>query len=280
MSIKEDLKKLAEASQMDYFGVSPVERLANLPEGHRPTDLLPNAKSVLVMGMKIPAGAITAHKQAFSGARNHIFSYTIFGYNKVNDKLNIAAFRAVNFLEKTYKQISFPIPSSQPRDEYLYMGSMSNRYAAVCAGLGEFTWSGFVATPKDGPRVRWVSVITEAEVEPDNLYSGSKLCDHTKCNICVEVCPVSALSKDQAVEVKIGNYHTEYSLRQKPLCRCATTGLVKGTPGRLQADIPAQMNTMDDWFGLNKKDNPWQRMEFNHGNYCHRCMIECPIGVE
>lgn len=279
MNIKVELKKLAEANDIEYFGVSPVERLANLPEGHRPTDLLPGAKSVIVLGKKIPQGAITAHKQSFAGERHQYFSYTIYGYLKVNDMLNNAAFNVVRYIEKNYKRIAYPIPSSQPRDEYLYMGAMSNRYAAVCAGLGELTWSGFVATPKDGPRVRWVSVITDAEIEPDNLYSGSKLCDHTKCNLCVEICPVGALSKDQAVEVKIGDFHTSYSLRQKPLCRCATTGLVKGTPGRLQADIPVQMNSMEDWYEMNKKDNPWQRMEFNHSNYCHRCMIECPIGT-
>ncbi|WP_206811568.1 hypothetical protein [Paradesulfitobacterium ferrireducens] len=279
MGIKEELQKLAEANEMEYFGVSPAERLTNLPEGHRPTDLLPGAKSVIVLGKKIPQGAITAHKQAFAGERHQYFSYTIYGYLKVNDMLNNAAFRVVRYIEKNYKRVAYPIPSSQPRDEYLYMGAMSNRYAAVCAGLGEFTWSGFVATPKDGPRVRWVSVITDAEIEPDSLYTGSKLCDHTKCNLCVEICPVGALSEDQAVEVQIGDFRTSYSLRQKALCRCATTGLVKGTPGRLQADIPAQMKSMDDWFEMNKKDDPWQRMEFNHGNYCHRCMIECPIGT-
>ncbi|MEI7430485.1 MAG: hypothetical protein WCL27_08505 [Betaproteobacteria bacterium] len=280
MQIKDKLRSLANEHGVDYFGVSPVDRFTNLPKGHRPNDLLPKAKSVIVLGSRIPEAAIRAHNQAFEGARHHYFSYTVYGYRKVNDNLDTAALKLVRHIENNYKHIAYPIPSSEPRDEYLYMSAMSNRYAAVCAGLGEFGWSGFVVTPKDGPRVRWVSLITELELEPDPLYEGPKLCDHSRCNVCVEICPVGALSEKQGVDVKIGEYCSSYSLRDKPRCRCAITGLVKGTPGRLQADLPETMNTMDDWYQFNKKDDPWQRMEFNHGNYCHRCMIKCPIGLE
>jgi epoxyqueuosine reductase len=228
--------------------------------------------------MAIPEGAIQGNRKAYEGLRHAIFTYVVYGYNKINDQLDWAALQAIFHLEKKHKQKAYGIPASKPRDEKLFMGAMSNRYAAVCAGLGEFGWSGFVLTPQDGPRVRWISVITEASMEPDPLYMGPKLCDPGKCHICVEACPAGALSRDKGVEVQIQDYRTFYSLRQKPLCRCATDGLVKGTPGRLQADIPAKMETMDDWLGLSRKDSPWQRMEITHGNYCHRCMVMCPAG--
>lgn len=279
MSIKEELINLSKKLHLNYFGVAPVERFANMPEGHRPNDLLPRAKSVIVLGIRIPNSAILAHKRVFEGGPRHqYFSYTRYGYKKINENLDEAAFRFVDYIESNFDCIAYPIPASEPRNEQIQMAAMSNRYAAVCAGLGQFGWSGFVVTPKDGPRVRWISVITEADIESDPLYSGEKLCDPSKCNICVDVCPVGALSSDQAVDVKIGEYFDRYAKRNKPLCRCATTGLVKGTPGRLQADVPEKMDTMDDWYQLNKTDDPWQRMEFNHSNYCHRCMIMCPIG--
>ena len=66
---------------------------------------------------------------------------------------------------------------------------MSNRYAAACAGLGELVWNGFVATEKDGPRIMWVSVVTELELEEDPLYNGPQLCDHDKCGLCSKICP-------------------------------------------------------------------------------------------
>lgn len=174
------------------------------------------------------------------------------------------------------------MPSNGPHNEEDWMGTLSNCYAAMCAGLGEMTWSGHVATPEAGPRVMWVSIITTLELEPDPLYAGKKLCDHSRCNVCVEACPVFALSKTETVDVDVVDGKTFYGKRNKPLCRCAVKGLVKGTPGRLQNDIPHnnRMKNMEDWYQLTKKDDPWQRMEFNHGNYCLRCMTQCPIGMK
>ena len=151
MGLKQELQELALANGMKYFGVASVDRFANMPEGHRPGDLLPGAKSVLVMGMVIPDGAIKGNLRAFEGLRHAIFSYVVYGYNKINDQLDWAALQAIFHIEKKHKHTAYGIPASKPRDEELFMGAMSNRYAAVCAGLGEFGWSGFVLTPEDGP---------------------------------------------------------------------------------------------------------------------------------
>ncbi len=278
MKIKKKLVEIGLENSMDYCGFSSIDRFDNLPEGHRPAELLPGAKSVIVLGMRIPNGAIKANDRAYEGLRHAIFSYVNFGYNRVNDMLDYAALAVVRYLENKHKFKAYPIPAGGPRDEYLMMGAMSNRYAAVCAGLGEFGWSGFALTLQDGPRVRWVTVITQMEIEPDPLYSGPKLCKGSACRKCVDICPVGALSKDDAVSVKMGEYNSSYSMRNKPLCRCATKGLVKGTPGRLQAEVPSGLNTVEEWYELNKKDDPWQRMEISRGIYCHRCMTICPVG--
>ena len=156
MSLKQELQELAGSNYMKYFGVASVDRFANMPIGHRPNDLLPNAESVIVMGMVVPEGAIQGNIQAYSGIRQAIFSYVNYGYLKVNDALDYAALMAIFHLEKKYGVKAYGIPSSGPRDERVMMAAMSNRYAAICAGLGEFGWSGFVLTPEDGPRVRWV----------------------------------------------------------------------------------------------------------------------------
>ncbi len=278
MGVKEQLKELAFLQDMDYFGVAPVSRLVNLPAGHRPEDLLPAAKSVIVLGVKIPDGAIAAHKKAFADLRHAIYSYTVHGYNKLNDKLDLAAFKIVKYLEKQHGAVSYPIPSGVPRDEALLMGAMSNRYAAVCAGLGEFGWSGFVLTPDNGPRVRWVSVISALELPPDPLYQGEKLCFGEKCQKCVQVCPAAALSQNEATAVEIEEKKSCYAKRDKVKCRLATAGMVKGTPGRMQADVPESIADMAEWNAFSRKDSPWQRMEFSHANYCQRCMVECPAG--
>lgn len=280
MTAKELLRIRAQQCEMDYFGVAPVSRFQNLPEGHRPGDLLPGAQSVIVLGRRIPQGPLTAHEQAFEGKRIQILSFTMYCVNKMHNMLDYAALKVARKIEQDYGEVAMPTPAGEPHDEEAWQSVLSNRYAAYCAGLGELTWSGFVATPEAGPRVMWVSIITTMKLEADPIYHGEKLCDHNKCNACVEACPVFALSSKERVEVDTGDSHTAYGKRNKPLCRCAVKGLVKGTPGRLQNDIPhnCRMRNMEDWYQLTKKDDPWQRMEFNHGNYCLRCMTQCPIG--
>jgi len=276
MEIKQILQNLILKNDIDYLGISSLQRFKNAPEGHRPTDLLPSAKSVIVLGLKIPLGAIRGNDLAYRGIRHAIFSYVDFGYNRINEQLDFSALAVVRYIERNYHHIAYAVPAGWPRDEYLLMGAMSNRYAAVCAGLGEFGWSGLVLTSQDGPRVRFVSIITEMEIEPDPLYNGPKLCQG--CKKCVDICPVGALARDECVEVKINKCLSAYSLRNKPLCRSATAGLVRGTPGRLQADIPYSIKTMEEYYELSKKDDPWHRMELSRGNYCHRCMTVCPVG--
>ncbi len=280
MSIKDELRRFAIDNEMDYFGVAPVSRLQNLPEHYRPTDLYPEAKCVISMGMALSEGVVQAHNDAFAGQPRRIQVFTAFGYNKVNELLNIAALKMVRRIEKHYGGVALPMPSNEPHNEEDWMDTLSNRYVALCAGQGELTWSGHIATPKHGTRVRWVSVVTNLDLEPDELYHGEKLCRFPECRVCVDCCPAHALSDSESIHVKVDDFETDYAKRDKPKCRCAVNGLIKGTPGRTQLDMPEQMETMEDWFAFNKKGDHWDKSEFHHGNYCLRCMTQCPIGRE
>lgn len=274
MDIKNKLREIAFANHMDYFGVGSVDRWANAPEGHKPNDLLPTAKSVIVMGIRIPEGAIESNNRAFEGLRHGIFSYMIFGYNKLNETLDEAATQIANRLESEGHQ-TFQTPSSIPRDEYGMMGVLSNRHAAVCAGLAELGWNGLAMTPEAGPRVRWVPVVTDLEIEPDPLYNGPTLC--TKCMTCVNICPVQALSREESVEVTINGRSFPYSRLTRPRCRTGVTGLAKNTPGRLQAEIPKDVTKVEDWLEIAKTDNRWNQME-RYAAMCGRCLTQCPVG--
>ena len=58
IKLAEALKELAvERLDVDLFGVAPVDRLEGASEGRRPTDYLPNARSVVVAAIKIPDAA-------------------------------------------------------------------------------------------------------------------------------------------------------------------------------------------------------------------------------
>ncbi len=279
MSLRNELKEIAFENQLDFFGIGSVDRWAYAPVGRRPNDLLPEAKSVAVMGIKIPKAAIESNHRAYEdGLKHGIFSYMVFGYNKLNEVMDKTAMKVANHLEKKAGSKALLIPASAPRDEYLMMGMMSNRHSAVCAGLAEFGWNGLALTPEAGPRVRWVQVVTSCELEPDPLYNGPRLCHRNKCRVCIDVCPVKAFSEKEAHELVISGRTYRYSKLNRPRCRCGVTGLASGTAGRLQAVIPENsVNKVEDWLAVALKDDPYTRIE-RVASMCGRCMTKCPAG--
>ncbi|MDR1588525.1 MAG: hypothetical protein LBS57_13810, partial [Treponema sp.] len=97
---------------------------------------------------------------------------------------------------------------------------LSHIHAATAAGLSETGWHGISITPEYGPRVRFISVVTEAELEPTPLYSGKKLCD--MCGLCIKSCPTQALKRDfegEALELRIEERIYKYAF--KNIWRCA-----------------------------------------------------------
>jgi len=144
------------------------------------------------MAIKIPYAAVRANHLAHTRRiRELIYVYQMYGYELLNDMLESAAFTLCKHLEDQGFHAT-PMPAAAPYDAKEMMGLLSNRHAAVAAGFGEFGWNGLLLTPEYGPRVRVVTVLTEAEVEPRPLYSGPKLCYRTKCSVCIKVCPMNA----------------------------------------------------------------------------------------
>ncbi|MCJ7718773.1 hypothetical protein MUO69_02450 [Candidatus Bathyarchaeota archaeon] len=198
--------------------------------------------------------------------------YMMFGYTFLNERLNLSAFRISKWLEKK-SYISIPIPASGPSDPYMTTGAFSHRHTAVAAGLGEFGWNGLLMTSDAGPRVRLVSILTEAELSPDPLYSGKKLCNKEKCGICNKTCPTNAISKKESVKIEIGGKLFEHAKLNKVRCMYGITGLVKNALGRQDVSIPDNPIPKDYMKAL-AQENPWQKME-RLSSMCGKCVINC-----
>ncbi len=126
-------------------------------------------------------------------------------YKTVNTLLDQYTYRLASFLNDEGFPPSVFVP---PRDGY---GSIevlqknpvaffSHRHAALLAGgLGTFGVNNTLLTPPEyGPRVRFGSVFTAADLPPDPLLAGD-LC--TRCMLCVRACPpVSALNEEDYPE--------------------------------------------------------------------------------
>jgi len=273
------VRKLAFAKGMDYIGITPVERLKEAPAGHRPQDLLPQAKSVVVMGVRIGEGVAGAVKAARGGLRHAVYSYMMYGFVVLNAELNEAAHALARFLEKE-GHMSLPIPASPPFEQVKLEAAFSHRHAAVAAGLGEIGWHANFMVPDAGPRVRLVSVLTEARLEPDPVYAKGKLCDRSKCDICIRICPIQAISPNKKVQFRIEDKTFEYSANDKWRCRWANRGLIKAALGSKDI-IPPDPITPDSYLQAVSQQNPWEAREISSitdANFCGRCLAYCPVG--
>ncbi|MFQ5762428.1 MAG: hypothetical protein ACE5PO_05280 [Candidatus Bathyarchaeia archaeon] len=277
MNLTARIRESAMSNGMNLVGVSPVERLSKAPVGRKPRDLLPSARSVVSLSVKIPEGALAANRRAYSGVRHAIYVYMLYGYTLLNEKLNTAALQVTRLLEGE-GHAAMPIPASGPMDYEALMGAVSHRHAAVAAGLGEFGWNGLLMTPEWGPHVRLVTVLTDAPLEYSPMYGGDRICDPERCkHLCSELCPVGAFG-DTSDRVEIGDRTFEYAKMDHYKCYCGVEGLTAKTLALQPQELPAVMGSKEALNALSKGD-PWQRKEMaSGGSYCGRCLVHCPAG--
>ena len=213
------IKKFVKESGATLVGIASVDRFEGAPSGHGPLDLMPQAKSVIVAGVRIPDPVVDYEEYHVKmkemkpelGIEASIENfYMQMGHYVEDMMLNTIAIKLANWLEINHGLRSLPTPNAShtglghPVME-APMGFFSQRHAAVRAGLGEFGLSGLVITPQYGPRVRYVSVITEADLDPDPLLA-EKVCMRGKCGgdagpSCQQKCANKAITLRPGVEM-------------------------------------------------------------------------------
>ena len=216
--MKNDLRDLSVRLGADLFGVTSVDRLDGAPKGHRPRDVLPNAKSVIVLAIKmldaqtdiLPVGEdsmdVSPRQDMFRGHSNFI-----------SQELDRIGYSVARFLERKGFKAYHQMASTGGVDQRYLMGLLSLKHIAVQAGLGEFGRNGLLITPEFGPRVRLTAVVTDAEVESDNSLSKD-FCSSCK-DLCVLSCPSKALEpKDESSSYKINKFACSQYLNTKPTC--------------------------------------------------------------
>ncbi len=204
MDLTHDLIERAEKAGASLSGVAPVDRFDGAPRGHHPGDLLPGAKTVFTFGIRL-LDRVMEWPELLQGSplfpenmrvdALHALFYRRSGYDIVNDHLNAIALILANHLEDLgYPSVFFPATYGALPDRMAqFPGMLSQRHAAVRAGLGEFGLNNVVVTERYGPRIRFNSVITAAPLIPTPLLRA-KACTGTACRICLDECPAGALS--------------------------------------------------------------------------------------
>lgn len=280
------VKELALANDLDYVGIAPVQRLTHLTEGHKATDFLPEARSVIVIGMRLGVGVQLSNKLAHvSGELRHaIYPYLWYGLGLPNMYfLDVTALLICQLIERGKADyVAVPIPSFSPFDLRDSLAEFSNVDAAVAAGIGEPGWNRFVLTPDVGPRARFTSVITNAALAPDPMYTGPQLCNPEKCGyICAKVCPVGALSLE-GEEMSIGDRMYRRSRFDKWKCMWCSLGLTKESLCLLENPVPmpetVTLEGIRDALRHQDAGQASEVMVIRRADYCGKCIMECPVG--
>ena len=110
-------------------------------------------------------------------------------YYTVNRSLDRIALRISTLLDQNgYKTLLIPASDTLYKEKAL--GLFSHKLAAHLAGLGWIGPSCLLITPQAGPRVRWVTILTDAPLETGAPLSNG--CGD--CRACVDACPPKAFS--------------------------------------------------------------------------------------
>ncbi|RJP26447.1 MAG: epoxyqueuosine reductase [Actinobacteria bacterium] len=210
------VKGLRKAAGTEIFGVADALAYGEkAPPGHRPAEYLADARSIVLLGVRmldLPLDEIPATRK----------EYTV-NFHMANTRLNHALFDAAGYLQSQGHKV-FPVPYLEmpgwnldkrpvlmlkalrhliavPRvhdmlNARVLWENLSFRHMAAEAGLGEIGVNNLLLTPEHGARVRFVALLTDAEL-PAGKPREPVLCSSERCgHACVKACPAGALSED------------------------------------------------------------------------------------
>lgn len=117
-------------------------------------------------------------------------------YKTINWILDQTAYHCAKYIEDMDKK-AIPIPASQLVNWETHKGHISHRALAQEAGLGYIGRSGLLIHPEFGAQVRYVSILTDLDFEPDKKIND----DCGTCQKCIAACPAQAITA-KGVDIK------------------------------------------------------------------------------
>jgi len=187
MDLETRLPHLARELGTDYYGIADLspaiafirgqggERIARFPRAVVMGIVLTDTVVDLLPGREDPAVAI-------------LYRHTC--YDVVNQALDQIGLRVTSILLREGFQ-ALPVPASKRSSDEKIAGVFSQKLAAHLAGLGWIGKSCLLVTPDHGPRVRWVTVLTDAPLTPTGSPVKPRCGD---CTACVDACPIHAFT--------------------------------------------------------------------------------------
>jgi ferredoxin len=280
-----EVKNYARELGSALTGIACAEVLNEaLEESFRPEDVLPGCKSLVVMSLHIPDGALEIMRRGKAA-----YSYNLFGYAYLNRELNFIIYKMSTFLEsKGYATMPVPARGTAYGAAKKGYGMISFRHAAVAAGLASFGLNGIALSREYGSRQRFVALPTTAPLRPaEKLLSQSEVCDG--CLECVAHCPAGALTLNPPHECRMGGVTFRYARSHYDKCIHSSRGLSskvwEGAAFNPKVDVPfTEDESAGDLYDKlwNQRDGGIRLSENSETTYgatlCGRCMAFCSAG--
>lgn len=246
---------------------------------HTPEDHLTGAKSVIVLGYRIPQQSVESMGR---GPAEAIGPYS-FAQHQSHRELNDIALRMAKIMEgwgwkcaATYDLCGTGSWAANPRGPQPNL--FCNRFAAVSAGLGTLTKGGFVNTDEFGPNVRFLALVVDAELEEDELADLAELRSECEdCDRCLKGCTVNAF-KAKTASVRIGGRNLVFNPVEQVRCDWALRyGLVPEegvvlTGSTSNAAVPEKITAEALAEGMTKQDTILKIRPC----VAEMCMMSCP----
>lgn len=163
-----------------------------------------------------------------------------------------------------YRAVSIPpnMPIDFSPEKRGMYGEVNQKCAATAAGLGNIGINRLFLSPEFGPFVRMGSILTNADLKPDEPLK-EKVC--TRCMECVKRCPARAIGEDGSLD----------------LAKCMRISLQYGLPGVTRFGLKAislKEDELKTHIGSPTLWELWQNLLIGNFNNCFECINACPIG--
>lgn len=210
----EFIKQKAKEYGATVCGIGNVELFKDDDLQRNPYAILPNAKSIIGFGIKVPRGLYNAMDN-----KRQYYNYTNLGVKYIDETFaeifllkmgalienegydaclqrgipgfKIKGDKTTNPEVSRIYELEFatPVEEGKPEPDVI----IDYNKAAVVCGLGSIGLHKKVIVPKYGTYMRFVFIITDMELEFDEPFN-EQLCDN--CGKCIKSCPGKAISKD------------------------------------------------------------------------------------
>ena len=202
MTMKETITALAEQEGADLIGVAPASRFAADDPIFR---ILPEVKSVICLVFRILRGVYRGIEEGTT-----FYQFTTMGLETMEETvMPIASLKICNYIESQggialpqRKHYTITPEKNTVHPEAQFPAQFRGRAgelqmdflrSAVLCGVGEPSFYGTLLTDEFGPMVRYCFILTDAELEPDEVKTPH-LCDG--CGECAKGCPGHAIDQN------------------------------------------------------------------------------------